>query len=192
MGVPCPGGNRENESWRTAKLQELIHHLKSVHRRWLEEELPGIDLLLDRAADSPAPPETIAALRRAFTRLWHELETHIRNEENVLFPAIVELERRAESGEPAPRAAFGSIRHPIAILEREHETEAVLFQQLRRISAGYAPPQNAPETLQLLYGALKSLEMAEQRHSYLEDDILFQRAVQLEADSRGERPGLPA
>ncbi len=60
----------------------------------------------------------IPLLRRVFTRLRADLEEHLRNEEKVLFPAILELDRVPATGQPVVRKPFGSVRNPIKMIGR--------------------------------------------------------------------------
>jgi regulator of cell morphogenesis and NO signaling len=157
-------------------LEALIQHLEDAHHRWLQKDLPWIAHVMERVESAGTP---IFPLRRAFGRLRQEFEDHMRCEENVLFPAVVEIERSIASGGPVPRLKFGSLRNPIAMLEQDHERESRLWDALRDLTYGYVAPEDASETVRLLYGELKNLEAAAHLHTHLEENVLFPRVVRL-------------
>jgi len=157
-------------------LEALIQHLEDAHHRWLLKDLPWIAHLMERVESAGT---RILPLRRAFSRLRQELEEHMRCEENVLFPAVLEIERSVASKGSIPRREFGSLRNPIAMLEQDHERESLLWDALRDLTYGYVVPEDASETVRLLYGELKTLEAAAHLHTHLEENVLFPRVLWL-------------
>ena len=111
-----------------------------------------------------------ATLRRmveVFAALQSELESHMRKEEQILFPAIAN---------PAVYPA-GSIAAPIAVMESEHDDAGAALAELRRLTAGYQPPAYACNTVKALYSGLQALEADLHQHVHLENNILFPRAI---------------
>ena len=66
------------------------------------------------------------------------------------------------------------------MMEREHETDARLWDKLRDLTYGYAPPENACESIRLLFRELQALKAAAHEHTHIENNILFPRALRLE------------
>jgi regulator of cell morphogenesis and NO signaling len=173
------GGNAttcDDEDWGSAPVERLIQHLLDTHRQWLEQDLPRIDDLMSRVENV----HTFIPLRRAFNRVRRELEAHLQREENVLFPAILLMDHNVATGDAPPRLRFGSVKHPIMMLEREHENDDQLWDELRGLTGGYTHAQNATQAVRWLYFELQALEEAIQHHSDLENRILFPRALELE------------
>ena len=56
-------------------------------------------------------------------------------EERVLFPMIRELVTTE-----VPSFHCGSLRNPISVMLREHDTVGDLLAELRRLTSGYSPP----------------------------------------------------
>jgi regulator of cell morphogenesis and NO signaling len=73
-------------------------------------------------------------------------------------------------------------------MEHEHDDAGVLLSELRTITDGYAAPEWACETFRALYHGLSELESAMHVHVHLENNILFPRALALEAPSRSSAP----
>jgi regulator of cell morphogenesis and NO signaling len=171
--------------WNLAPLQSLVQHLVDTHHTWVYLELPQIDQLIRAAAGrhGAGRPELLA-VQRIFSRLREELEGHIRKEETVLFPAIVRVEAMAASGGSLPREPFGSLRHPVAMLEDDHEKVAQFLDEMRDLTYGYDLPQDACMSLRRLYERLEEFEHATHRHVHLESNVLFPRAARLEREGR--------
>jgi len=122
----------------------------------------------------------VLAVRRLFTELSDELTPHLMKEEQILFPYVEELES-ASASDPRPRSFFGTIANPIRIMLMEHESAGEKLVQLRAVTRGYALPQDACLSFRALYERLADLEGDLHRHIHLENNVLFPRALRLEA-----------
>ena len=63
----------------------------------------------------------------------------------------------------------------------EHDSAGDALEKLRRLTSGFTPPADACNTYRALYFELAELESDLHRHIHLENNILFPRAVALEA-----------
>jgi len=175
------------ENWKSQPTAYLIEHLVAMHHVWATENVPLIEALLERVEAEPGHASSlpsITRIRRLFTRMRHELEQHLRKEENVLFPAILKMERCAASSIPLPRQSFGSVLNPIALMESDHDTDARIWDELKDLTYGYTVPEEAPESVRLLFRELQKLGTAIHEHTHLENNILFPRVVGLERGLR--------
>jgi len=107
-----------------------------------------------------------------------DLQSHMRKEEAILFPAI-DAAALGDGGGHVPLPA------PIMVMEDEHEHAGALLTELRTITDGYAPPEWACTTFRALYNGLSELESAMHVHVHLENNILFPRALSLAHLERG-------
>lgn len=74
-------------------LSELAEHIESTHHAYLRQELPRLDMLTEKVARVHGKKdERLIAMRQAFVDLKNELEPHMLEEEQVLFPLIRQLE----------------------------------------------------------------------------------------------------
>jgi len=170
---------RVQENWNREPIAHLIQYLADTHRRWLQEDLPWIDHLIGRVASIGGEGRPILPLRSVFSRLRADMEEHLRNEENVLFPAILEIEPAIVGGRPVPLLPFGSVRNPITMLEQDHEIDSRLWDELRELAYGYVAGEDASEGVRLLYHELRELEGAVHEHTHLENNVLFPRVIRL-------------
>ena len=102
---------------------------------------------------------------KLFTALRTELEPHLLKEEMMVFPAI--LNRR-------PPEEMKSV---LKELEAEHAGAGDTLRKLNALTDGYKTPEFACPTVEMLYDGLMRLESALHDHIYLENNILFPRAV---------------
>ena len=165
---------KTEDKWADATLDSVIQHLLRDHRAWRVKDFPTIESLFDRVADTNGSgrPSCLVSLRRAFYRLRAEMEGHMSQEENVLFPAILAAERQTEAG-PA-RHPF---QEPIAALVHDHDEDDQLLATIRDAAQGYQLPETADANLRILFRELQALEAAMHAHSRLESSILFARAL---------------
>jgi regulator of cell morphogenesis and NO signaling len=173
------------EDWNAAPLADLIEYLKDAHQCWLTHDLPWIDHLigrhlLDCKASVGEPDRSIPVLRRVFLRLRTDLEQHLRDEENVLFPAILELEQALAEGRGGPAP------DPVLMIEQDHEIDARLWDELREIAYGYVAAEDAPQGIRALYQELGTLENAVHEHTHLENNVLFPRVIRM-VRQKGEK-----
>jgi regulator of cell morphogenesis and NO signaling len=159
--------------WESATLTGLIEHILGTHHAYLRGALPK----LAESAEAEGP----GALRKTVLELKSELESHMWKEEMVLFPLIRVLEESRSSGKPAPPAHCGSVRNPISVMGQEHQAARQALLEIRRLTRKYEIPAGASSQVQALVTGLREFDQDLQQHIHLEDDILFPRAIELEA-----------
>jgi len=102
-------------------------------------------------------------------------------EEQVLFPYVQRMEENALAGEAAPPAMFGSVLNPVRMMMQEHDGAGDALRSLRSLTKDYALPEDACISYRTLYQALEGFETDLHQHIHLENNILFPRAVAMEA-----------
>jgi regulator of cell morphogenesis and NO signaling len=119
-------------------------------------------------------------VRASFRGLVQELTMHMMKEEMVLFPYIVRMEESVIQKEPVLPPPFGSVQHPVSMMQHEHDSAGNALRAMRQGSAGYTPPGDACVSYQTLYKALAEFETDLHQHIHLENNILFPRAIEME------------
>ncbi len=173
-----------DRDFKNARLTDLIAHILATHHGYVKQEVPRLQQLLFKvvAVHCAGHPE-LAAVQRTFTGLAEELTAHMMKEEMVLFPYIERLEHATSAGKPAPLAPFGSISNPVRMMEMEHESAGRALEEIRTLTAGYTPPEDACFSYKTLYSGLKEFEADLHEHVHLENNILFPRAIVLEGQA---------
>lgn len=168
--------------WSTAPLSELIDHIVASHHAYLREELPRLDGLIGRVVDAHGEQDPrLTDVRNVFWALVSELNPHMMKEEQILFPIIKQLESVDTTGEAVSQFHCGSVNNPITAMEHEHDVAGQALRQLRELTDGFAPPEGACNTYRAMLAGLAELETDLHLHIHKENNILFPRAVKLEA-----------
>ena len=127
---------------------------------------------------------TIAELTE---KLRGEMYAHIEKEEQVLFPFISQMDQESIVAYPPAHACFRSVTHPIFMMEQEHESADNIVTEIIRFTNDFEPPSWACATHIALFSGLREFEADLRQHVHLENDILFPRAIQLEAEIKARR-----
>jgi regulator of cell morphogenesis and NO signaling len=101
-------------------------------------------------------------------------------EESVLFPFIVRMEEAAVANQTLPPPSFRTVQNPVRVMIAEHDAAGYILGRIREASSDYTVPPDGCISYKTLYGALTALEFDLHQHIYLENNILFPRAVELE------------
>jgi regulator of cell morphogenesis and NO signaling len=164
--------------WTTSKLTPLCNHIVNTHHEYLREALPRIAHLTEkvRRAHGHRHPELFEVCD-VFRDLSAELSFHMMKEERILFPLVKALEH----GDLPDQIHCGSVGNPIRVMEHEHDHAGRALEKLRALTNGFLPPADACSTFIVMLDALAELETDLHLHVHLENNILFPRAVELEA-----------
>lgn len=164
--------SQSGAEWEQAALSALIQHILDTHHAYLREALPRLAQLCQNVGGGETG--------EVFEGLRAEIESHLWKEEMVLFPLIRSLEEASASGRPAPPSHCGSVQNPIRVMEQEHASAKAALGRLRELTGEYGQTGATALPPELIAG-LARLDEDLHRHIHLEDDILFPRAVALEA-----------
>lgn len=165
-------------------LKELIDHIINKHHAFLKQELPRLKNLREKVyrAHQLKHGRMLEKLGRVLEKLRNDIETHLAKEEQILFPAIKQIENHVKQGGPEPEIHCGSITNPIDQMEYEHEAVGGFLAEIQKTTSGYEPPADACESFKALYDGLRELEDNLHEHIHLENNILFPKAVKLEEE----------
>ncbi len=113
--------------------------------------------------------------------------SHIQKEEQVLFPFIAQMDQGSVAIYPPAHACFRSVSYPVFMMVQEHETIDYILAEFRRLTHGFEPPTRACVTHIALIAGFRAFEIDHAQHVHLENDVLFPRAIQMEAELNTKR-----
>ena len=171
---------RLSDEW--TELDALTRYIVDRHHGYVRETVPILNAWLDKLVTRHGSrhPELVQ-VRDTFAALADELLAHMAKEENILFPSIDELATAQRAGEPLPESPFGTLFHPIRVMEADHREAGELLSRLRSLTSGFTPPDDACATYRSSYDELKRFEGDLHRHIHLENNVLFPAALEVEA-----------
>lgn len=155
-------------------MTELCDHIVNTHHAYLNEELPRIEALTQKVANTHGGKWPWAVeVAKVFSGLKDELESHTMKEERILFPAIRDL----EAGRPSTSPCGDHIDGPISVMEAEHDEAGRALAKLSELTSGFTPPPGACNTTCAMIDALKELEQNTHVHVHKENNVLFPQAM---------------
>lgn len=147
----------------------LIDHIESryhhAHRRALPELIALSRKVEAVHADHPKVP---AGLSDVLRRMKEELESHMIEEEQQLFPAM-------------RQQASQTLDAPILELRHQHDDHGALLRQVETLTEEFSPPEGACNSWQALYIGTAQLAEDLVEHIHLENNVLFPRFTAAEA-----------
>lgn len=179
-----PQTQQGDRDWQNASLAELVRHIVEKHHGYVRQEIPHLISLCEKVVGVHGKNHAeLPQLQSSFHALAGELTMHMMKEERMLFPYIEQLETARNCGRrPAP-PMFGTVQNPVRMMMMEHDSAGELLRQMREVTNGYAVPTDACMSFKTLYQALQEVEADLHQHIHLENNILFPRAVELEAQA---------
>ena len=172
----------DEANWTSAPLSDLTRHIRERHHRYVREAIARVQTLLDKVVTKHGEnhPE-ITDIQRLFTEIGREMIMHMQKEEQILFPYIDALEKAASTHGSMEPPFFQTVRNPIHTMMKEHESAGEFVKQIRKVSSEYKAPADACTSYKALYQDLQAFEADLHQHVHLENNILFPRAVEMEA-----------
>ena len=162
--------NEQEVNWETERYSSLIDHILNTHHAYLDNvltELNGFVTKVYRVHGMKHPE--LSQVYNLFHRLKLELEEHLIQEEDKVFPKIKAYE------EDQSQDTLHRVLDTIDALEQEHEEAGNLLKELRAVTDNYTLPEGACTTYTLMYLKLEELESDLFQHIHLENNILFPR-----------------
>ena len=155
--------------WTIAPLCDLIDNIVETHHGYLRRELPRLYALNSKVlAAHGAKDENIGLCLAVFRDLCAEMRSHMMKEEEILFPAI----RQIEAG-TAGHFCFDTIASPIEVMEAEHDSAGDALARMRALTVGFTPPEGACNTYRVWLDGLAILERDMHTHVHKENNVLF-------------------
>ncbi len=171
------------KDWRGEPLAELARYIVEKHHAFTQAEITRLSALIAKvvSAHGKNHPE-LTRLQTVFAGLSEELLEHMRKEEELLFPYVVEMEEAARTRRRPPESMFGTVQNPVAAMIMEHEASGQALEKMQETTNNYEVPPDGCTSYRALYQALPAFAADLHQHIHLENNILFPRAVELESN----------
>jgi regulator of cell morphogenesis and NO signaling len=163
------------------KIDFLCDYIENLHHTYVKQNMPVISELAEKVArvHGEHSPELVK-IKELWNEVVKELAPHMQKEELVLFPYIKKLVAISEGRAERVNAHFGTVKNPIAMMEKEHEAAGELLEEIYLLSSSFTLPDWACNSYKLLYNSLAEFREDLHRHIHLENNILFPKAILLE------------
>ena len=172
-------GNR-SENYGAWSLSFLADYIVNTHHVYLKENDDQIAAYARKIAGVHGAnhPEVIE-IAALFAKIATDMTAHLKEEEEVFFPAVKRAEAAKTSGQQPAAEDRETMRTSLERLHREHEEIGEAVHAIRHLARDYAIPSDACNTFTVTYQKLKEFEDDLHKHVHLENNILFPKAAQL-------------
>lgn len=183
----------ELESWAAQKeptheelylkpIEVLMAYLKRKHYFFVRQELPFLSNMISGITIEGEYAGVLSDLRILFPLFVEDFIHHIHEEETTLFNRIKLLQEVEADVYALPDALKILENKPIATLSDQHEAHDDEMIGIRQLTHDYQLLPDSPTAIKVLYHELQVFEKELQVHAWIEDSLLFPKAIELERE----------
>ena len=169
-----------SQNYTAWALPFLADYIVNTHHAYLNENMEQIAAYTNKIAGVHGGhhPE-LYEIASIFGKIIMDMVPHLKEEEEVLFPAIKRIEAGKISGLTKETKDLELIRLSLEKLQKEHEAIGDAVHAIRHLAKDYAIPDDVCNTFRITYQKLEEFEDDLHKHVHLENNILFLKAAQL-------------
>jgi len=174
-------GYSDNLHFELWSLPFFVDFIIENHHHYVKKQLPLIAELIDYVTKKHS--KTFPALfdiQKLFLSFSDSFYKHIFRKEEELFAYIKKIHRLAEEGKQMSAPYFGNIVELENQLSVEHNAVENDLLKLRQITNNFVPPDSSCTNHKRIYKLLKALCYDTRQHIYLENNLVFPEAIELE------------
>lgn len=161
----------------------LMDYIVNVHHQYLLEYLPQVkDQLTHFVKDHADQYPFLKEVEKQFDILYKETFPHLKQEEDILFPYIKQIAHAYRNKESYASLLVRTLRKPVEMMHHEHESVSRILKKMRELTNNYTAPVNACVSHRVTFSMLKELDNDLAQHVYLENNILFPKAIAMEKE----------
>lgn len=162
--------DQPHKDWESISYIEFIDYVVNKHHAYLYQILPELEMYTTKIyrVHGANHPE-LAQVHQMFAKLKAELMHHLIQEEEMVFPKIIDFENKPTQEKQ------DDVLKAIVSLEDEHDSAGNIVKELRDITSDFTVPADGCNTYRLTYLKLEELENDLFEHIHLENNIMFPR-----------------
>ena len=122
----------------------------------------------------------LSRLIEALFLFFDDLLFHLKKEEQILFPNILQLTEKKLHEGTFDYSTFGVIREYAVAMQNEHREIMREFSFFRQLTSDYLLPEDACDLYRLLFEKMKEFEADMIMHMKIENQFLFPKAIQMD------------
>lgn len=166
--------------WDINSLIDLI--IKQYHFHTRENVVVIYDLAQKAFSRHSEKHPELAKLVEALFLFFDDLLFHLKKEEQILFPNIIQLNEKKLHEGSFNYSTFGVIKEYALTMQQEHQDVVKQLKFFRQLTNDYRPPEDGSILCQSLFSKMKQFESEMMQHIRLENDFLFPKAIRMDGD----------
>lgn len=169
-----------SQNYASWELPFLADYIINAHHSYLNENTGQIAAYAKKiAAVHGAQHPEVVEIAALFDKIAADMAVHLREEEEVFFPAIKRIHAARKSGSAPASEDLETIKTARVKLGHEHEVIGDATHAIRHLAKEYAIPDDVCNTFVVTYQKLKEFEDDLHKHVHLENNLLFPKAALL-------------
>ncbi|MFN8209953.1 MAG: iron-sulfur cluster repair di-iron protein [Bacteroidales bacterium] len=150
----------------------LCDYIVNTHHTYIYRTLPNLVFFTEKIANVHGQRHLeLIEIASIVKKLNDELLSHLRNEEEILFPAIKSISTAFS------KEAAATIKSEISRMNGEHEFAGESMDRINGMTRGYKVPDDGCDTYRVSFRLLEQFEKDLHIHVHLENNILFKKAL---------------
>lgn len=169
------------QEWDMDFLTDYIIH---VHHGFLRVKIPQIREELEHFVTGHRKQlPYLDEVQQLFEKLARHIIPHLQQEEEIIFPYIRQIAHAYTGQEPYARLLVRTLRKPVEdVMNHEHNILGRILHSLRELTHNYQIPAEVCASHQVVFHKLHELDADLVQHIYLENNVLFPRAIAMEKE----------
>ena len=153
-----------------------VDYIINNHHTYVREMIPELESLIDHlvAAHSSTHPQ-LPMIKEKFAEFKVELNEHMKDEEDIVFPSFKGLERALVNGDIDDLKTYDD---SINWMEEDHILTGTTLKSMRGFCNNYVAPKDSSPGFKILFEELKKFELDMHFHMHLENNVLFTKVVE--------------
>ncbi len=160
------------------QVDAIVEYLKHAHYIYIKEKIPFISMLIARLEDSG---KLTHDLKLIFPYVTEDFIKHIYHEEDSLFYYIQKLYTANEGVFDEAVMLELMSKYSIRKMASHHQDDDDEMKGIRDLTNNYSVKGIDDKDLKVIFSELKSLETDLFLHARIENEVLFPKALELEA-----------
>ena len=162
----------------------LTEYIVNVHHQYVRRALPQLKEHLDRFAEGHKKKfDYVEELQRSVNSFNKTVLVHMDQEEEIIFPYIRQIAHAYHSRASYASLLVRTLRKPVDdIMQHEHDVTARMLKRWRDVTNNYTPPPHACVSHQVVFKKFREVDNDLVQHLYLENNILFPKAISMEKE----------
>lgn len=172
---------KPDKKLRDFSMKMIVEYLLKSHHYYRNVKIPLIEKLIDKLFwTSDTENKNKPLLVRFFNNYKKEVEEHTQNEEEKIYPYVLDLEKAFSAHEHSSFTKLKIENSPVQVYAGEHEELNTSLLDLKNIIIKYLPPaDNLQVTEQILIEVFR-LEKDMKDHTRMEDKVLIPKVTAME------------
>lgn len=172
------GAVHDYSKWQ---LDFLADYIVNIHHSYIRSQAAVLTGLAQKVAEHHGDNHTeLPELAENVTRFMADMQNHMLKEERALFPKIRQL--AVNKRNPGSVSVSNSLKNELEHIEQQHGSFDEDLQRFRTLTSNYTLPADACNSYTYLFEKMKEFENDLVRHVYIENTILFPKALEMEKE----------